>query len=75
MPNASAALAMVFAVYIPPQAPSPGQIAFSISVTASVQSNDRAQAQRVAVDGFVAKPFEPDELIALIAALSKRRRG
>jgi CheY-like chemotaxis protein len=46
-----------------------------IMVTASVQSNDRAQAQRVAVDGFVAKPFEPDELIALIAALSKRRRG
>jgi CheY-like chemotaxis protein len=46
-----------------------------IMVTASVQSNDRAQAQRVAVDGFMAKPFEPDELIALIAALFKRRRG
>jgi len=46
-----------------------------IMVTASVQSSDRALAQRVAVDGFVAKPFEPDELIALIAALAKRRRG
>ena len=32
MPSASAALAIVLAVYMPPQAPSPGQIAFSISV-------------------------------------------
>ena len=32
MPSASAADAIVFAVYMPPQAPSPGQIAFSISV-------------------------------------------
>ena len=45
-----------------------------VMVTASVQPNDRAQAQRVAVDGFVAKPFEPDELIALIGALAMRNR-
>ena len=35
MPRASAAEAMVFAVYMPPQAPSPGQMAFSISVSRS----------------------------------------
>ena len=35
MPSASAALAMVLAVNIPPQAPSPGQMAFSILATSS----------------------------------------
>ena len=45
-----------------------------IMVTASVQPNDRAQAEKVAVDGFVAKPFEPDELIALIGAMAARNR-
>ncbi len=45
-----------------------------IMVTASVQPNDRTQAEKVAVDGFVAKPFEPDELLALIGALATRAR-
>jgi CheY-like chemotaxis protein len=45
-----------------------------IMVTASVQPNDRAQAEKVAVDGFMAKPFEPDELLALIGALAGRGR-
>ena len=35
MPSASATEAMVFAVYMPPQAPSPGQIARSIRSTSS----------------------------------------
>jgi len=35
MPSASAAEAIVFAVNIPPHAPSPGQTAFSISVSSS----------------------------------------
>ena len=35
MPSASATLAMVLAVYMPPQAPSPGQIAFSMRVTSA----------------------------------------
>ena len=34
-PSASAALAIVLAVYMPPQAPSPGQIARSIASTSS----------------------------------------
>lgn len=45
-----------------------------VMVTASVQPHDRAQAERVAVDGFVAKPFEPDELLALIGALAMSGR-
>lgn len=45
-----------------------------VMVTASVQPNDRAQAKRAAVDGFVAKPFEPDELVTLIGDLAVRGR-
>jgi len=40
-----------------------------VMVTASAQFADRAQAERAAVDGFVAKPFDPDELLTTIAAL------
>ena len=40
-----------------------------VMVTASVQSQDRAQAQRASLDGFVAKPFDPEELLALIGTL------
>ena len=41
-----------------------------VMVTASVQPHHRAQAEQAAVDGFVAKPFEPDELMALIGILA-----
>ncbi|MDQ5841716.1 MAG: response regulator [Chloroflexota bacterium] len=41
-----------------------------VMVTASVQSHHRAQAEQAAVDGFVAKPFDPDELLALITVLA-----
>ena len=44
MPSASAALAIVFAVYMPPQAPSPGQIARSIASRSSRLIRPRAQA-------------------------------
>ena len=40
-----------------------------IMVTASAQEQDRAQAQRAAVDEFVAKPFDPVELLTKIEAL------
>ncbi len=46
-----------------------------VMVTASVQPHDRAQAERAALDGFVAKPFEPDDLLALIGALVMRGRA
>jgi CheY-like chemotaxis protein len=45
-----------------------------VMVTASVQSRDRAQAQRAFLDGFVAKPFDPEELVAVIAALAASGR-
>ena len=43
-PSASPTLAMVLAVYIPPQAPSPGQIARSMASTSSRLMSPRAQA-------------------------------
>jgi CheY-like chemotaxis protein len=45
-----------------------------VMVTASVQTHDRAQAQRASLDGFVSKPFDPEELVAVIAALVKGGR-
>lgn len=41
-----------------------------VMVTASVQSHHRAQAEQAAADAFVAKPFDPDELLAVIAVLA-----
>jgi CheY-like chemotaxis protein len=40
-----------------------------VMVTASAQYQDRAHAERAAVDGFVAKPFDPEELLLKIEAL------
>ena len=37
-----------------------------IMVTASVHQHDRAQATGSGLDAFVAKPFDPDDLIALV---------
>ena len=57
MPSASAALAIVLAVYIPPQAPSPGQIARSIASTSSrVISPRSAGADRLEGVGDVHLP-------------------
>ncbi len=44
MPIASAALAMVLAVYMPPQAPSPGQMARSMASTSARDIRPRAHA-------------------------------
>lgn len=41
-----------------------------VMVTASVQTHHRMQAEQAAVDGFVGKPFEPDDLLALIGILA-----
>jgi len=45
-----------------------------IMVTASAQEADRAQAERADVDEFVAKPFDPDELLEKIEALAGGNR-
>ena len=42
-----------------------------IMVTGSVQNADRERAARVDVDAFVAKPFEPSDLMALIETLAE----
>ena len=44
MPSASAALAMVLAVYMPPHAPSPGQMARSMASTSARGINPREHA-------------------------------
>ncbi|HEX7535945.1 MAG TPA: response regulator [Dermatophilaceae bacterium] len=41
-----------------------------VMVTASAQEQDRAKAERAAVDEFVAKPFDPYELVIKIRALT-----
>ena len=41
-----------------------------VMVTASAQFRDRVRAEEVGVDEFVAKPFEPEELLAKIEALA-----
>ena len=59
MPSASAALAIVLAVYIPPQAPSPGQIAFSISVTWSRVMRPRMQAPTASKASMIVTSLSP----------------
>lgn len=38
-----------------------------VMVTASVQQHDRAQADSSGLDAFVAKPFDPDKLVEIVA--------
>lgn len=39
-------------------------------VTASVQGHHRAQAEQASVDAFISKPFDPDELVAIVGVLA-----
>ncbi len=59
MPIASAAAAIVFAVYMPPQAPSPGQIARSISSTCSRVMSPRAQAPTASNASMIVTSLSP----------------
>ncbi|MGL5856925.1 MAG: response regulator [Angustibacter sp.] len=45
-----------------------------VMVTASVQRHHRAQAEQATVDAFVGKPFDPDELVAVIGVLASEGR-
>ncbi|AKT52384.1 response regulator [Arsenicicoccus sp. oral taxon 190] len=45
-----------------------------VMVTASVQPHHRVQAEQAQVDGFIAKPFEPDELLAMVGILAASGR-
>jgi len=46
-----------------------------VMVTASVQSHHRAQAEQASVDAFIAKPFDPDRLVELIAGFVAQGRA
>ena len=59
IPSASAALAMVLAVYMPPQAPSPGQMAFSISVTCSRVIRPLTQAPTASKASMIVTSLSP----------------
>ena len=54
---ASAADAMVFAVYMPPQAPSPGQMARSMASTSSRDIRPRAQAPTASKASMIVTSF------------------
>lgn len=45
-----------------------------VMVTASVQRHHRAQAEQASVDAFIAKPFDPDELVAIVGVLASGGR-
>jgi CheY-like chemotaxis protein len=45
-----------------------------VMVTASAQQADRVHAEQIAVDEFVPKPFDPEDLLAKIDALAGGRR-
>lgn len=46
-----------------------------VMVTASVQNHDRDRAVRAGVDAFVAKPFDPEQLLSVIERLISVRRS
>ncbi len=46
-----------------------------VMVTASVQEHDRIQASHAGLDAFIAKPFDPDRLVELIAGFVAQGRA
>jgi CheY-like chemotaxis protein len=46
-----------------------------VMVTAAAQDSDRAHAVRAAVDDFVAKPFDPEDLLTRVEALAAAHRA
>jgi len=45
-----------------------------VMITASVQAHQRARAHKAGVDAFVAKPFDPDAVLEVVAGLSSSSR-
>ena len=46
-----------------------------LMVTASVQQHDRVQATQSGLDAFVAKPFDPEHLVELVAGFMAEGRS
>ncbi len=46
-----------------------------LMVTASVQQHDRVQATQSGLDAFVAKPFDPEDLVELVAGFMAEGRS
>lgn len=46
-----------------------------VMVTARAQSDDRRRGERIGVDDYLTKPFDPDELVDLIRALPGKGGG
>jgi CheY-like chemotaxis protein len=46
-----------------------------VMVTASVQEHDRVQARHSGLDAFIAKPFDPDELVRLVQGFMAEGRA
>ena len=42
-----------------------------VMVTAAMQDHERKRAGAIGVDAFVAKPFDPDELVAVVRRLAE----
>jgi CheY-like chemotaxis protein len=43
-----------------------------VMVTARAQAADRARGEALGVDAYLTKPFEPAELVAVVAGLARR---
>ena len=66
IPIASATAAIVFAVYMPPQAPSPGQMARSMASTSSRGMSPRAHAPTASKASMIVTCFSvPSESLAM----------
>jgi CheY-like chemotaxis protein len=46
-----------------------------VMVTARTQSSDRERGSALGADGYLTKPFEPSELVSLVARLAREGRS
>jgi CheY-like chemotaxis protein len=54
--------------------PGPGGVIPAVALTAHARREDRARALNAGFDNHVAKPVDPDELLAVIVTVARRHR-